>query len=116
MQIMELVKKDIRPSQILTKKAFENAVTVDMAFGGSTNTTLHLPAIAREAGIELSLKTFNEISEKTPHLCNMSPGGPHHLQDLHHAGGIPALMMELSRRRLIHKDPITVTGKTVGRI
>jgi dihydroxy-acid dehydratase len=114
MKIMELVKKDIRPSQILTKKAFENAVTVDMAFGGSTNTSLHLPAIAREAGINLSLKTFNEISEKTPHLCNMSPGGPHHLQDLHNAGGIPALMMQLSRRGLLHKDPATVTGKTVG--
>jgi dihydroxy-acid dehydratase len=114
MKIMELVKKDIRPSQILTKKAFENAVTVDMAFGGSTNTTLHLPAIARETGLNLSWKTFNEISEKTPHLCNMSPGGPHHLQDLHRAGGIPALMMELTRRGLIHKDPATVTGKTVG--
>ncbi len=114
MQMMELVKKDIRPSKILTRKAFENAVTVDMAFGGSTNTSLHLPAIAREAGLNLSLKTFDEVSERTPHLCNMSPGGPHHIQDLHHAGGIPALMMELSRRGLIHKDPVTVTGKTVG--
>jgi dihydroxy-acid dehydratase len=114
MKVMELVRKDIRPAQILTKKAFENAVTVDMAFGGSTNTSLHLPAIAREAGINLSLKTFNEISEKTPHLCNMSPGGPHHLQELHQAGGIPALMKELSRRGLLHKDPTTVTGKTVG--
>jgi len=89
-EIMRLVKQDIRPSQILTQKAFENAVTVDMAFGGSTNTSLHLPAIAREAGIDLSLKTFDRISEKTPHLCNMSPGGPHHIQDLHHAGGVPA--------------------------
>jgi len=114
MQIMELVKRDLRPSQILTKKAFENAVTVDMAFGGSTNTSLHLPAIAREAGVELSLQTFNEISEKTPHLCNMSPGGPHHLQDLHEAGGIPALMLELSRGGLIHQDALTVTGKSVG--
>ncbi len=96
-QMMELVKKDLLPSQILTQKAFENAVTVDMAFGGSTNTSLHLPAIAREAGIELSLNTFNKISDKTPHLCNMAPGGPHHLQDLHQAGGIPALMTELSR-------------------
>ena len=75
MQIMEVVKKDLRPSKILTQKAFENAITVDMAFGGSTNTTLHLPAIAREAGIRISLQTFNKISEKTPHLCNMSPGG-----------------------------------------
>jgi len=114
MQIMDLVKKDIRPSQILTKEAFENAVTVDMAFGGSTNTSLHLPAIAREAGINLSLQTFNEISEKTPHLCNMSPGGPHHLTDLHRAGGIPALMLELSCGNLIHRDAWTVTGKTVG--
>ena len=114
MQIMELVKKDILPSQILTKKAFENAVTVDMAFGGSTNTSLHLPAIAREAGIKLSLQTFNKISDKTPHLCNMSPGGPHHIQDLHQAGGIPALMKELSRGGLIHQDPLTVTGKSVA--
>ena len=113
-QIMELVKKDLTPSRILTKKAFENAVTVDMAFGGSTNTSLHLPAIAREAGIKLSLQTFNKISEKTPHLCNMSPGGPHHLQDLHRAGGIPALMAELSRKKLIHQDALTVTGKTIG--
>jgi len=113
MQIMELVNKDIRPSQILTKRAFENAVTVDMAFGGSTNTSLHLPAIAKEAGIVLSLQTFNEISEKTPHLCNMSPGGPHHLQDLHQAGGIPALMLELSCGHLIHNDLMTVTGRTV---
>ena len=113
LQIMELVKRDLRPSQILTKKAFENAVTVDMAFGGSTNTSLHLPAIAREAGIDLSLQTFDEISEKTPHLCNLSPGGPHHLQDLHQAGGIPALMKELSRKDLIHQDPLTVTGRSV---
>jgi dihydroxy-acid dehydratase len=113
MQVMELVKKKVRPSQILTKKAFENAITVDMAFGGSTNTSLHLPAIAREAGIELPLNIFNDISEKTPHLCSMSPGGPHHLQDLHQAGGIPALMAELDRRGFIHGDALTVTGKTV---
>jgi dihydroxy-acid dehydratase len=113
-QIMDLVKKDLRPSKILTKKAFENAITVDMAFGGSTNTTLHLPAIARERGIKLSLQTFNHISEKTPHLCNMSPGGSHHLQDLHQAGGVPALMAELSRRGLIHKELLTVTGKSAG--
>jgi dihydroxy-acid dehydratase len=113
MQVMELVKKNIKPSQILTKKSFENAVTVDMAFGGSTNTSLHLPAIAREAGIRLSLQTFNKISDKTPHLCNMSPGGPHHIQALHQAGGIPALMKELSRGGLIHQDPLTVTGKSI---
>jgi dihydroxy-acid dehydratase len=113
MQVMELVKKNIKPSQILTKKSFENAVTVDMAFGGSTNTSLHLPAIAREAGIRLSLQTFNKISDKTPHLCNMSPGGPHHIQALHQAGGIPALMKELSRGGLIHQDLLTVTGKSI---
>ncbi|MGD0919716.1 MAG: dihydroxy-acid dehydratase [Thermodesulfobacteriota bacterium] len=112
-QIMELVKRNLRPSQILTREAFENAVSVDMAFGGSTNTSLHLPAIAREAGIHLSLQTFNEISEKTPHLCSLSPGGPHHLQDLHRAGGIPGLMKELSRKDLIYQDPLTVTGRSV---
>ena len=113
-QIMELVNKDLRPSRILTRKAFENAVTVDMAFGGSTNTSLHLPAIAAEAGIDLSLKTFNEVSRKTPHLCSMSPGGAHHLQDLHQAGGIPALIGELIRGGLIHQESLTVTGKSLG--
>ena len=113
-RIMDLVKQDLRPSKILTKKAFENAVTVDMAFGGSTNTTLHLPAIAREAGLQLFLQTFNEISERTPHLCNMAPGGPHHLLELHQAGGIPALMLELSQRGLIHQEQLTITGKSIG--
>jgi dihydroxy-acid dehydratase len=114
MQIMDVVKKDLRPSKILNQKAFENAITVDMAFGGSTNTTLHLPAIAREAGIGISLQTFNKISERTPHICNMAPGGPHHLDQLHQAGGIPALMKELSRGGLIHLDALTVTGRKVG--
>jgi dihydroxy-acid dehydratase len=114
MQVMELVRRNIKPSRILTRKAFENAVTVDMAFGGSTNTSLHLPAVAREAGIKLTLQAFNKISDKTPHLCNMSPAGPHHIQDLHRAGGIPALMKELSRGELIHQDPLTVTGRSVG--
>lgn len=114
LQMMELVRKDLRPSQILTLKSFENGVTVDMAFGGSTNTSLHLPAIAKEAGIDLPLRKFNEISQKTPHLCSMSPGGLHHLQELHHAGGIPALMAELSRAGLIHEEIPTVTGKSVG--
>jgi dihydroxy-acid dehydratase len=113
-QVMELVKKHLKPSRILTQKAFENAITVDMAFGGSTNTSLHLPAIAREAGVTLPLDLFNKISDKTPHLCNMSPGGPHHLQDLHQAGGIPALMLELSCGKLIHREALTVTGKSVG--
>jgi len=114
LRIMDLVRKNLIPSKILTEKAFENAVTVDMAFGGSTNTSLHLPAIAREAGIKLSLKTFNKISKKTPHLCNMSPAGPYHIQDLHRAGGIPALMKELSRGGLVHQDALTVTGKSIG--
>jgi dihydroxy-acid dehydratase len=113
-QIMDLIQKKVTPSKILTEKAFENAITVDMAFGGSTNTSLHLPAVAREAGVKLSLQTFNRISEKTPHLCSMSPGGPHHIQDLHHAGGIPALINELSRGGLIHLNPLTVTGKSIG--
>jgi dihydroxy-acid dehydratase len=113
--MMDLVKQDLRPSTLLTKKAFENAITVDMAFGGSTNTSLHLPAIAREAGVELSLHTFNQFSDKTPHLCNMAPGGPHHLQDLHWAGGIPALMGELNRGGLIHQTALTVTGKSIGK-
>ena len=113
-QIMQVVKKNLLPSKILTEKAFENAIAVDMAFGGSTNTSLHLPAIAREAGIKLSLQTFNTISDRTPHLCSMSPGGPYHLQDLHRAGGIPALMAELSRKKMIHVDTLTVTSRTVG--
>ena len=113
MQIMELVERGLKPSAILTAEAFANAITVDMAFGGSTNTSLHLPAIAKEAGIPLTLETFNAFSDKTPHLCSMSPGGPHHLSDLHQAGGIPALMQELSRGGLIRTGARTVTGKTV---
>ncbi|MCX8118117.1 MAG: dihydroxy-acid dehydratase [Desulfobacterota bacterium] len=112
-QIMELVKRGLTPSKILTKKAFENAITVDMAFGGSTNTSLHLPAIAHEAGLALPLDLFNEISDRTPHLCHLSPAGPHHLQDFHRAGGVPALMAELARKGLIHLDALTVTGKRV---
>lgn len=112
-KIMDLIKKDLRPSKILTKEAFKNAITVDMAFGGSTNTALHLPALAKEAGVTLPLETFNQISERTPHLCNMSPGGFHHLEDLHQAGGIPALMNELSRKDLIFQEALTVTGKTI---
>jgi len=114
MKVMELVRKNLLPSKILTRKAFENAITVDMAFGGSTNTSLHLPAIAREAGIPLPLQTFNKISDRTPHLCNMSPAGPYHLQDLHRAGGIPALMSELNQKKLLHGEALTVTGKTVS--
>jgi len=87
-QVVELVRQDIRPMDILTKKAFDNAIAVDMALGGSTNTTLHLPAIAHEAGLTIDLKEFNRFSEQTPQLCALSPAGPHHMEDLHRAGGI----------------------------
>lgn len=100
MQIMELVKKDIKPLDIMTEKAFQNAIAVDMALGGSTNTILHLPAIANECGFELSLDLFQEINEKTPQLCKLSPSGTHHIQDLDEAGGIPAVMAELSKKAL----------------
>ncbi len=116
MRIVEMVREDLRPSQILTREAFENAIAVDMAFGGSTNTALHLPAIAHEAGIDLGLEVFNRISDRTPHLCNLSPAGPHHLEDLHRAGGIPALMRELSRGGLIHTEVPTVAGRKVGEL
>ena len=112
-KIVELIERGITPRQILTMEAFTNAITVDMAFGGSTNTTLHLPAVAYEAGMRIDLEIFNQLSAKTPHLCNLSPGGPHHLQDLHQAGGIPALMNELSKGELIHTECMTATGKTV---
>jgi len=114
MQIMRLVAENITPDKILTQAAFLNAVTVDMAFGGSTNTSLHLPAIAHEAGLVLSLDTFQEVSNRTPHLCNMSPGGPHHIQDLDSAGGIYALMNTLHQHQLIEASALTVSGKPVG--
>jgi dihydroxy-acid dehydratase len=112
-QIVELVRQGIRPGAILTMEAFVNAITVDMALGGSTNTTLHLPALAHEAGLRIDLEIFNRISAQTPHLCNLSPGGPHHLQDLHLAGGIPALMGELARAGLLNAECLTVTGQKV---
>jgi dihydroxy-acid dehydratase len=112
-KIVELIERDITPRKILTMEAFVNAITVDMAFGGSTNTTLHLPAVAYDAGLQIDLKIFNQLSAKTPHLCNLSPGGPHHLQDLNQAGGIPALMNELSKGNLINTACMTATGKTV---
>ena len=114
MQVMEMVRRDIKPRDIMTKEAFINAITVDMGMAGSTNTVLHLPAIANEAGIKLELDLFDEISRKTPYLAKLSPSGHHHVQDLHEAGGIPALMKELSRKGLLHLDLMTVTGKTVG--
>jgi len=113
-KIMELLERGIRPSHILTKEAFANAIAVDMALGGSTNAVLHLMAIAHETGVDLPLELFDEISRKTPYLAPMSPAGPFHLQDLDEAGGIPAVMKELSRGGLIELDALTVTGQTVG--
>ena len=111
--IMRLIEKNIRPRDILTAKAFENALAVDLALGGSTNTSLHLPAIAWAAGLELPLELFNEIGARVPHLCSMSPGGEHHIEDLWMAGGVEGLMARLLEKGLVHGDPITVTGKTV---
>lgn len=112
--VMELVKKNICPRDIMTLKAFKNAITVDMAIGGSSNTALHLPAIAHEAGIDLPLELFDKISKKTPYLTKLSPGGTHHIIDLNEAGGISAVMHELDKLGLINKSCLTVTGKTIG--
>ena len=111
--VMDLVRKDIKPRDIMTLEAFENAIAVDMAIGGSTNTALHLPAIAHEAGVDLSLDEFDEISRKAAYICKMSPGGTYHMQDLDEAGGICAVMKEVSKLGLIHTDAKTITG-TVG--
>lgn len=111
--IMDLIKNDIKPRDIMTKEAFENAITVDMGIGGSSNTVLHLTAIAHEAGISLPAQLFDEISAKTPYITKLSPAGTHHMQDLNEAGGISAVMHELSRKGLIHLDAMTVTG-TIG--
>jgi dihydroxy-acid dehydratase len=113
MKVMELVEKGIKPSDILTEKAFENALAVDMALGCSTNSVLHLPAIAGEVGIKINLDIVNEISAKVPNLCRLAPAGPHHVQDLYMAGGVQAVMKELSKKDLLNLDLITVTGKTV---
>lgn len=114
MKIMELVQQDIKPADILTIEAFENALTVDMALGCSTNSVLHLPAIANEVGIQINLNIINEISSKTPNLCKLAPAGKHHIQDLYAAGGVQAVMKELSTKGLLHTDLITATGKTVN--
>jgi dihydroxy-acid dehydratase len=115
-KIVELIKKNIRPRSIMTLDAFKNAIAVDMAFGGSSNTALHLPAIAHEGGITLPLAIFDEISEKVPHICNMSPAGPHHLEDLFEAGGVYGIMKELSKKNLISKKCLNVTGSKLGDI
>lgn len=114
MQIMELVKRDIKPRDIMTEKAFLNALTIDMALGCSTNSMLHLPAIAHEAGVELNLDIANELSAKTPNLCHLAPAGPTYMEDLNEAGGVYAVMKELTKKNLLYADLITVTGKTVA--
>jgi dihydroxy-acid dehydratase len=113
MKIMELVEKDIKPKNIATREAFENSISVEMALGSSTNTVLHLTAIAHEAGINIDLDVFNQKSEETPNLCRISPAGPHHLEDLDRAGGIPAVMGELINKGLLDLTVTTVTGKTL---
>jgi dihydroxy-acid dehydratase len=114
MAVMDMVKKNIRPRDIMTKEAFMNALTMDMALGCSTNSMLHLPAIAHEAGVELDIDIANEISERTPNLCHLAPAGPTYMEDLNEAGGIYAVMKEISKLGLLNLDCMTVTGKTVG--
>ncbi|MDL2248220.1 dihydroxy-acid dehydratase [Tyzzerella sp. OttesenSCG-928-J15] len=112
--IMDLIKKDVKPSDIMTEEAFTNALTVDMALGCSTNSMLHLPAIAYEAGLVIDLEYANEISAKTPNLCRLAPAGPHHIEALHKAGGVQAVMKELAGKNLINTALMTVNGKTIG--
>ena len=114
MKVMELVEKNIRPRDIVTAEAFHNAITVDMALGCSTNTSLHIPAIAHEAGLTIDLKQFNAISEKTPNLCHLAPAGEHFMEELDEAGGVSAVMKELADAGLLHTELPTVTGHTVG--
>lgn len=114
MKIMELVRKEIRPRDVATLKAFRNAIAADMALGCSTNTVLHIPAVAHEAGMRLDLDLFNEISARTPNLCKLSPAGTHHIEDLHLAGGIQAVLLAVSGLGVVELDVLTVTGKSVG--
>ena len=114
MKVMELLEKNIRPRDILTERAFMNALTVDMALGCSTNTMLHLPAIAHEAGVEINLDIANELSAKTPNLCHLAPAGHTYMEELNEAGGVYAVMNELNKKGLLYTDLITATGKTVG--
>jgi dihydroxy-acid dehydratase len=113
MKIMDLVRDNIRPLDIMTRAAFENAMVVDMTIGGSTNTALHLPAIAHEAGFEIDMSDFDRVAERTPYLVSLSPAGPHHIADLDEIGGIPAVMKRLSQRDLLNLDQMTVTGQTI---
>ena len=114
MRIMDVLEKNICPRDIMTDKAFENALTMDMALGCSTNTMLHLPAIAHEAGVKINLEMANDISNRTPNLCKLAPAGPHFMEDLYAAGGLYAVMKELTKKDLLNTDVITVTGKTMG--
>lgn len=114
MQVMELLEKNIRPRDIVTEQSVHNAVAADMALGGSTNTTLHLPAVFGEAELSLSLDIFDDISRKTPNICKLSPAGTQHIEDLHRAGGIPAVMGALLDKGLVHGEALTVTGKTMA--
>ncbi len=114
MKVMELLEKNIRPRDIMTEKAFMNALAVDMALGCSTNSMLHLPAIAHEAGVDLNMEIANEVSAKTPNLCHLAPAGPTYMEDLNEAGGVYAVMNELNKKNLLYTDLITATGKTVG--
>ncbi len=114
MKVMEMLKKNIRPRDIMTEDAFMNALTVDMALGCSTNSMLHLPAIAHEAGVRLDMELANEVSARTPNLCHLAPAGPTYMEDLNEAGGVYAVMNELSKKNLLKPDCMTVTGKTIG--
>ncbi len=114
MQVMELYKKNIRPLDIMTEKAFENALTADMALGCSTNSMLHLPAIANECGVKINLDIANDISAQTPNLCHLAPAGHTYMEDLNEAGGVYAVLNELNKKKLLHTDCLTCTGKTVG--
>ena len=114
MKVMEMYEKNIRPRDIMTKEAILNALTVDMALGCSTNSMLHLPAIAHEVGMDFDISFANEISEKTPNLCHLAPAGPTYMEDLNEAGGVYAVMNELNKKGLLHTECMTVTGKTVG--
>lgn len=113
---VELVAKNIRPKDIMTKQAFYNAIALDMALGGSTNTSLHLPAIAYYTDVDITLKDFNKFTEKIPHLTSLVPSGPHHIEDLYHAGGVPAVLCELIRGKLINGEQITVYGTTMEKM
>ena len=115
-KIVELVKKGIKPLDIVNEKSVENALTLDMALGCSTNTALHLPAIAHEAHIDFDMELINKISSKTPHICSLSPAGIHHIEDLYYAGGIPAVLKELSKRNLLHLECLTVSGKSLREV